>query len=142
MRAVLAATGTASRITKYRRLPIHFFISVKLIGIPSWSDHGESRRRHTWSQPEFPFCLPGRLTTHTRPRPSAMLHSGLALLGGDPGNTILLNGVLQTANLEIGVPGFQPQVPTSTSEFRLRAARAVQYRKFQPNRSDTRTPMS
>jgi hypothetical protein len=26
---------------------------------------------------------------------------------------------LQTANLEIGVPGFQAQVPTSTSEFRL-----------------------
>jgi hypothetical protein len=42
------------------------------------------------------------------------------MLGGDPGNAILLNGVLQTANLEIGVPGFQPQVPTSTSEFRLR----------------------
>jgi hypothetical protein len=39
--------------------------------------------------------------------------------GGDPGNAILLNGVLQTANLEIGVPGFQPQVPISTSEFRV-----------------------
>jgi hypothetical protein len=37
----------------------------------------------------------------------------------DPGKAILLNGVMQTANLEIGVPGYQPQVPTSTSEFRL-----------------------
>jgi len=26
------------------------------------------------------------------------------------GSAILLNGVLQTANREIGVPGFQPQV--------------------------------
>jgi hypothetical protein len=43
----------------------------------------------------------------------------LALLGGDPGNAILLNGVVQTANLEIGVPGFQPQVLKSTSEFRF-----------------------
>ena len=49
----------------------------------------------------------------------AVGNSGLALLGGDPGSAILLNGVMQTANLEIGVPGFQPQVPTSTSEFRL-----------------------
>src|SRR5207245_9646794 len=54
-----------------------------------------------------------------------MLQSGLALLGGDPGNAILLNGVMQTANLEIGVSGFQPQVPTSTAKFRLRAARDV-----------------
>jgi hypothetical protein len=54
-----------------------------------------------------------------------MLQSGLALLGGDPGNAILLNGEMQTVNLEIGVPGFQPQVPTSTSEFRLRAARSM-----------------
>jgi hypothetical protein len=54
-----------------------------------------------------------------------MLQSGLALLNGDPGNAILLNGVLQTADLEIGVPGFQPQVPTSTAEFTLRAARGV-----------------
>ena len=46
-------------------------------------------------------------------------NSGLALLGGDPGNAILLNGVMQTANLEIGAPGLQPQVPTSTSEFRF-----------------------
>jgi hypothetical protein len=38
MRAVLAAKGTASRITKYRRLPIHFFIAVKLIGTPSRSE--------------------------------------------------------------------------------------------------------
>jgi hypothetical protein len=37
----------------------------------------------------------------------------------DPGKAILLNGVMQTANLETGVPGYQPQVPTSTSEFRL-----------------------
>ena len=43
----------------------------------------------------------------------------LTLLGGDPGNAILLNGVLQTANLEIGVPGFPSQVPTPTSEFRF-----------------------
>jgi hypothetical protein len=43
----------------------------------------------------------------------------LDLLGGDPGNAILPNGVLQTANLEIGVPGFQPQVPKSNSEFRF-----------------------
>jgi hypothetical protein len=27
------------------------------------------------------------------------------MLGVDPGNAILLNGVLQTANREIGVPG-------------------------------------
>src|ERR1700687_5086254 len=47
-------------------------------------------------------------------------NSGLSLLGGDPGNAILLNGVTQTANLEIGAPGFQPQAPKSTSEFRLR----------------------
>src|ERR1700732_504883 len=52
-------------------------------------------------------------------------NSGLALLGGDPGNAILLNGVVQTANLEIGVPGFQHQVPTSTSKFKFRAARGV-----------------
>jgi hypothetical protein len=32
----------------------------------------------------------------------------LATLGGDPGNAILLNGVMQTANREIGVPGFRP----------------------------------
>ena len=29
----------------------------------------------------------------------------LAVLGGDSGNAILLNGVLQAANREIGVPG-------------------------------------
>src|SRR5712691_4771759 len=52
-------------------------------------------------------------------------NSAVALLGGDPGNAILLNGVMPTANLEIGVPGIQPQVPTSTSEFRLRAVRGV-----------------
>jgi hypothetical protein len=34
------------------------------------------------------------------------------LAGGDPGNAILLNGVMQTANREIGVPGFQPDVPS------------------------------
>jgi hypothetical protein len=28
-------------------------------------------------------------------------------MGGDPGNAILPNGVLPTANLEIGVPGFR-----------------------------------
>jgi hypothetical protein len=39
-------------------------------------------------------------------------------LGGDPGNAILPNGVLQTANREIGAPGFQPQGPKSTPEFR------------------------
>src|ERR1700730_13181515 len=50
-------------------------------------------------------------------------NSGLALLGGDPGNAILQNGVMQTANLEIGVPGFQPQLSTSTSEFRLNRSR-------------------
>jgi hypothetical protein len=27
---------------------------------------------------------------------------------GDPGNAILLNGVVRACNLEIGVPGFQP----------------------------------
>jgi len=31
---------------------------------------------------------------------------GDVLLGDVPGNAILLNGVLQTANREIGVPGF------------------------------------
>src|SRR5713226_8216321 len=66
-----------------------------------------------------------------------MLHSGLALLGGDPGNTILLNGVLQTANLEIGVPGFQPQVPTSTSEFRLKLAARARRRSEGLYRSQT-----
>ena len=35
----------------------------------------------------------------------------------DPGNTILLNGVQQTANREIGVPGFQPHIVKSTSDF-------------------------
>jgi hypothetical protein len=44
------------------------------------------------------------------------------LVGGDPGNAILQNGVMQTANLEIGVPGFQPQVPKSTLEFTVRPA--------------------
>jgi hypothetical protein len=41
--------------------------------------------------------------------------------GGDPGNAILLNGLMQTARRggEIGVPGFQTQVLISTSEFRL-----------------------
>jgi predicted RNase H-like HicB family nuclease len=29
------------------------------------------------------------------------------MLGADPGNAILLNGVMPTANPEIGVPGFQ-----------------------------------
>src|SRR6266853_2900157 len=76
MRAVLAAKGTASRITKYRRLPIHFFIAVKLIGRPSWGSDGESRHRHTWSQLEFSCRLPSRLTTYTWPRQSAMLQSG------------------------------------------------------------------
>jgi hypothetical protein len=38
-----------------------------------------------------------------------------------PGNAILQNGVMQTANLEIGVPGLQPQVLQSTSEFRFNA---------------------
>jgi hypothetical protein len=52
-------------------------------------------------------------------------NSGSALHGGDPGNAILLNGVMPTANLEIGVPGFQPKAPTSTSECRLRAVRGV-----------------
>jgi hypothetical protein len=28
------------------------------------------------------------------------------MLGGEPGNAILLNGVVQTVNREIGVPGF------------------------------------
>src|SRR5215471_2039170 len=53
MRAVLAAKGTASRITKYRRLPMHFFIAVKFIGRPSRSDCGESRRSNRWSQLEM-----------------------------------------------------------------------------------------
>jgi hypothetical protein len=29
----------------------------------------------------------------------------------DPGNAILLNGAAQTANREVGVPGFQPTTP-------------------------------
>jgi hypothetical protein len=45
--------------------------------------------------------------------------SNLAPVGSDPGNAILPNGVLQTANLEIGVPGLQPQVPQLSPEFRL-----------------------
>jgi hypothetical protein len=43
-------------------------------------------------------------------------NSGLPQLGGDPGNAILLNGVTQHADLEIGAPGFQSQVPKSISE--------------------------
>jgi hypothetical protein len=43
----------------------------------------------------------------------------LGLHGGAPGNAILPNGVLPTANREIGVPGFQPRVRKSTSEFSL-----------------------
>src|SRR6267143_2288680 len=76
MRAVLAAKGTASRITKYRRLPIHFLTAVKLIGRPSWDSDGESRHWHTWSQLEFSCRLPSRLTAYTWPRQSAMLQSG------------------------------------------------------------------
>jgi hypothetical protein len=51
-----------------------------------------------------------------RPDPSA---PGLTLLRGDPGNALLSNGVMQTANREKGVPGFPPQVPTAISEFGL-----------------------
>jgi hypothetical protein len=40
--------------------------------------------------------------------------NALALLDGHPGNAILPNGVLQIANREIGVPGFQTQVPKTT----------------------------
>jgi hypothetical protein len=43
----------------------------------------------------------------------------LTLLSADPGNAILLNGVKQTANREIGVPAFQPPIPKPTSEFRF-----------------------
>ena len=32
--------------------------------------------------------------------------------GGDPGNAIVLNGIVQTANREIGVPGFPPRQRT------------------------------
>src|ERR1700719_5244406 len=34
-----------------------------------------------------------------------LLHPGTGVLGGVPGNAILLKGVLHTANREIGVPG-------------------------------------
>jgi hypothetical protein len=40
-------------------------------------------------------------------------------------SAILLNGVLQTANGEIGVPRSEPQLPTSISEFRFITAVAV-----------------
>jgi hypothetical protein len=49
---------------------------------------------------------------------SENLWEHLTLQCGDRGNAILLNGVRQTANREIGVPGFQPHIPKSTSEFR------------------------
>jgi hypothetical protein len=41
----------------------------------------------------------------------------LTIQGGDPGKLILLTDVQQTANREIGVPGFQPEAPKSTPEF-------------------------
>jgi hypothetical protein len=49
------------------------------------------------------------------------------MLGRNPGNAILLNGGMQTARRggEIGAPGFPPQIPKSTSEFRLITAVAV-----------------
>jgi hypothetical protein len=40
-------------------------------------------------------------------------------MGRDPGNAILLNGVQQTTNREIGVPGSQPQIRKLTLEFWL-----------------------
>jgi hypothetical protein len=40
----------------------------------------------------------------------------LSLLGDEAGNAILPNGVMQTANLEIDVPGFQPQTLKSKSD--------------------------
>ena len=46
-------------------------------------------------------------------------NSGLALLAGDPGSAILVNGVLQSADREIGLPEFQPEIPKSTSEFKF-----------------------
>ena len=45
------------------------------------------------------------------------------MFGDDPGNAILLNGVLPTANREIGVPGIYPQIPNSSSESRLDSLR-------------------
>jgi hypothetical protein len=42
------------------------------------------------------------------------------MLGGVPGSAILLNGVQQTANREIGVPGSQRQVPEPTYEFKIK----------------------
>jgi hypothetical protein len=51
-----------------------------------------------------------------------------------PRNAILLIGMMQTANLEIGVPAFQPQVPKSTSEFTLIAnpnrCRRIEFPQF------------
>src|ERR1700674_329293 len=47
--------------------------------------------------------------------------SRLTLLGDNPGNGILsaAAGALRNANREIGVPGFQTQIPESTSDFRF-----------------------
>ena len=39
---------------------------------------------------------------------------------------------MPTANLEIGVPGFQAQVPTSTSEFRLKQRVSRRLRRNRP----------
>src|ERR1700686_3261975 len=73
-------------------------------------------------QPLQLICSPERKGGCRRPRSKTKLvrpnRISLSRMG-DPGNAILLNGVLRTANREIGVPGFQPQVPKPTSEFRI-----------------------
>jgi hypothetical protein len=38
------------------------------------------------------------------------------MLGGDPGNAILLNGVLQTANREIGAPSQRENITMDASK--------------------------
>jgi len=54
-------------------------------------------------------------------------NSGLPLLGGDPGNAILLNGVTQPANLEIGA---RISIPSAQINFGIQ----VEY-----TRTETRT---
>jgi hypothetical protein len=44
--------------------------------------------------------------------------AGSHALGCDPGNAILLSDVQQTANLEIGVPGFEHPPPQINFGFR------------------------
>jgi hypothetical protein len=77
-----------------------------------------ARRAHFW------LCFSENNTEHAEKshrghREPGSEEENLLYWAADPGNAILLNGVRQTANREIGVPGFQPQVAKSTSRFRF-----------------------